>query len=75
MRMYFQTERVARRFVERSEAVSGLLCWHQQYRNGWRVNVTNILNINLPHCYQCDRQESYLFPDGQGGRCTRVEPE
>ena len=42
MRMYFQTESVARRFAERSEAVSGLLCWHQQYRNGWQVNVTNI---------------------------------
>lgn len=48
MRMYFQTESVARRFAERSEAVSGLLCWYQQYRNGWLVNVTNIPTASYP---------------------------
>lgn len=48
MRMYFQTESVARRFAQRSEAVSGLLCWHQQYRNGWQVNVTNIPTASYP---------------------------
>lgn len=42
---------------------------------GIAMLVVEVDDVSLPHCYQCDRQESYLFPDGQGARCTRVEPE
>lgn len=40
MRMYFQTESVARRFAQRSEAVSGRVCATLPYGNGWKVLVT-----------------------------------
>ena len=48
MRMYFQTESVARRFAQRSEAVSGLLCWYWQYRDGWQVIVANMPAASYP---------------------------
>lgn len=42
MRMYFQTESVARRFAERSEVVSGKQCYTMPCRNGWMARVSQV---------------------------------
>lgn len=42
MRMYFQTESVARRFANRSEVASGKQCYAIPCRNGWMVRVSNV---------------------------------
>lgn len=34
-----------------------------------------VVEDDRPRCYQCDRQVSYLFPDGRCSRCTRVQPD
>lgn len=72
MRMYFQTESVARRFAQRSEAASWQL---GRLNRGTAMLVVEDDDVSQPHCYQCDRQVSYLFPDGRCSRCTRVQPD
>lgn len=42
MRMYFQTESVARRFANRSEVASGKQCYVVPCRNGWMVRVSHV---------------------------------
>jgi hypothetical protein len=41
-----------------------------------KVSVNNYLaRLTRPHCYQCDKQVTYLFEDGRCGACTRLTPE
>jgi hypothetical protein len=42
---------------------------------GTAILVVEDDDVSQPHCYQCDRQVNYLFPDGRCSRCTRVQPD
>ena len=57
MRMYFQTESVARRFANRSEVASGKQCYTIPCRNGWMVRVSNV-----PTLYYHPRHRSGWLP-------------